>query len=118
MSFEDVLEGFRDDEKQACVLHLSNKRSLLMTIAWETVDRVTVLSRKKPPASKKDRWVWLWSQVSFSIEDWARAAAIALPRAKAIAHSLIANRVIYPDGTINDFASAYLDNQTEAMLDG
>lgn len=120
-AFEEVLAGLRERleadvaEAAEAVLFLQDAAACRMAAAWKRLPRVVVASGA-PPEDDDDRWAWLWDQVRYDVEEWARLAAVPVPEARAMAHMLAANRVIYPDGTMNRFARRWLSERVAGMV--
>lgn len=53
-------------------------------------------------------WQWLWNNVEYSLEDLEEKLPFSDRRLKQRVNALIANRILYPDGTINSFADRFL----------
>lgn len=121
MTFDEVLavlrEGLEADVAEAAesVLFLQDPAACRMAASWKRLPRV-IAECGPPPEGTDDRWAWLWDQVQYDIADWARLAAVPVPEARAAAHVLAANRVVYPDGSMNRFARRWLSERVAAMV--
>lgn len=56
-------------------------------------------------------WQWLWDNANFSREQFLRRLPMSAQRADRMFESLVANRVLYPDGTVNSFVQRYLQQR-------
>lgn len=121
MTFDDVLGELRDAleadvaEAAEAVLFLQDPAACRMAASWKRLPR-RVVDHGLPPVDPEERWAWLWHRVRYEITDWARLAAVPVPEARSVAHVLTANRVVYPDGTLNRFARRWLAEQVAGMV--
>lgn len=121
VSFDAVLAELREAleadiaETAEVVLFLQDPAACRMASSWKRLPRV-VVENGPPPSGVEDRWAWLWDQVRYDIDEWARLSAVPVPEARAIAHVLAANRVVYPDGTMNRFARRWLSEWVVSMV--
>lgn len=89
-----------------------------MIAAWSTA----VLPPWEPPTTPRPddvraRWPWLWQGVGYDVVELCAAANLAPADGHRIFHSLVALRLLYPDGTISDGASALLTIAFERALE-
>lgn len=104
------LSEFKQQERPETVLMVSGNPAMTrIVVAWSGM----VSTRAKrltqcPCADENAVWRWLWENATYSKEElWSR-----IPGSQEIAeqqfNALVANRVLYPDGTANSFVEKYL----------
>lgn len=87
----------------------ANAAALLMdpacvrvALAWRGLVVSWELPETPCPETEGGAWGWLWEGVDADEEALAQAAGIAPRDARYYLRVLIANRLIYPDGTVAD----------------
>lgn len=118
MKFSEVVEDLKEREGVDRVLFLRRTEAVLMALCWP---RVPLRRTERPGpisagASDQEKLRWLWSQVAYDVREWAKLADVVLPEARAIAKSLTANGIVYPDGTVHENARKYAESVAAAML--
>lgn len=95
--FAEVLEGLAkaEDDHVEPVLFLMDQDAVRLAAAWRRLKKEWAATSTPPPAEDAARWDWLWAQVSFSVEDWAGLANVALPVVRRLARVMVDNRVVY-----------------------
>ncbi len=104
------LQLFKDEEKPEAVLLIADSPMLIkLVVAWMNM---TVSRSRRPTisssASKEDVWKWLWENARFSREELIRRVPASDAKTESKIDALIANRVLYPDGTVNGYVEKYL----------
>ena len=112
--YDENLAAFKAQEKPEVVLLVADDPVLMkLAVAWPNV----AISRKEElePAPKSESenawWEWLWANSEFSQDEWtekAGSAALGFADVDAAIKTLVGNRIIYPDGTLNSFVQRYL----------
>jgi uncharacterized protein YukJ len=112
---------FKNNEKPEVVLVIANDQVLIkIVVAWpnieiKQIDKLTELSSDL----EKDVWAWLWENCRFNLAELR--AIISIPYSDAglqkQLETLIANRIIYPDGTVNSFVQRYLRNEVAKLFE-
>ena len=59
------------------------------------------------PTTASDWWI-LWDHVELDIEHMALMSGISMPDVMQIVKKAIGHQLIYPDGTVNQYAQQYL----------
>ena len=105
----ETLEQFRSVERPECVLLVSGTPSLVrILVAWMNMP-VGRRKRLTPlPENGEARWEWLWRNASYSVAELARCLPFPDNEPDRKLHALIANKVLYPDGTINGYVARFL----------
>ena len=112
------LDESKESEQPEAVLMMAGDPELMrIVVAWTQtkVHRAKRLTRLSAD-SEEERWTWLWDNARFE-----RAALLArIPnagtRTQANFEALIANRVLYPDGTANGFVERYLKERVVKLF--
>jgi uncharacterized protein YukJ len=120
--FTERLNHFKNNEKPEAVLVIAKDQVLIkIIIAWTNLqikqnDVLTELSSD----SEKDTWVWLWENCRFSLADLRTIIGVPYSDSglQKQLEPLIANRIIYPDGTVDSFVQRYLRNEVAKLFDG
>jgi hypothetical protein len=86
-----------------------------LTVAWPYVKR-TFKEFSDVPSSKEYWWEWLWSHVIFDSNQWGVSAGVPSCMI-GLTSILIGNRIIYPDGTISDWARKVIRQYFKTQLD-
>lgn len=110
-TFEDILGLFREQEEPEQVIVLTDDSRLQKLIAtWPMVVLETREPDRVQPAngSVATTWSWLWSHREVDIEDLARKLGESPTRLRQTLDVARGNRLVYPDGTTNQYAVQYL----------
>ena len=104
-----TLDRFKNDERPECVLLVSGSPSLIrIVVAWMN----TPVKRRKRlttlPEDREEQWEWLWQNASYSFESLAQRLPFLDKESEQKLQALIANRVLYPDGTVNSYVERLL----------
>lgn len=112
--FDRILEQFKSNEQPESVLMVVGNAALIRIIlCWASVEIKRVENSKTCKATGDEaRWAWLWSKVSYSRDDLLARIPAAGSRTEKALDALIANRILYPDGTINSYVQRYLHQRT------
>jgi hypothetical protein len=110
--YTNNLAWFKSNERPEVVLLIADNPNLIkIAVAWTSLtvkrtDKLTVLHRD----TENEIWQWLWQNTQYCLSELKEK--IAVPYSEISLHSklrtLIGNRIIYPDGTINSFVQRYL----------
>jgi hypothetical protein len=116
--FEDTLDRFRQKEQpEAVLLVASDKDYVNVASAWM---RLSVRRRRrltKPVrTSEADEWDWLWENVQFSEDSLRQKSGVPEKQFQDRLDTLIANRVLYPDGSVNSFVRRYMREKVLRLL--
>jgi len=116
--FEEALDRFKQQEQpQAVLLVASHKEYVNIAAAWLQCDVRTARSLTKATAgSEADTWSWLWANVCFSRDKLMEKSGVSDKRFADRLNTLIANRVLYPDGSLNSFVRRYLREKVLRLL--
>jgi hypothetical protein len=109
--FLEKLSIFKQEEKPESVLLVAEDQLLIkIVIAWTNIGVTHEDTSYLEPINENDIWDWLWKNTHFNLSDIKTAAGISITELtleNKIKH-LIANRIIYPDGSINSFVQRYI----------
>jgi len=105
----DTLEQFRNDERPECVLLLSGSPSLIrIVVAWTNMP-IERRKRLTPfPPVEEQQWEWLWRNAVYSAERLAKYVPSSDKELEQKLQALVANKVLYPDGTVNGYVERFL----------
>jgi len=89
-----------------------------IAVAWTntTVKRRQKLT-KLTGKTESEIWDWLWENTEYSVEELLNKSALPSYGFEGWLNSLIGNRILYPDGTINSFAQRYLRDKVLKLFD-
>ena len=116
-SFGELLAEFKESEAPENIVALvdsANLRNAL--VAWKSV---TVIYNKAEDCGYKDetsQWNWLWQQITYDQSTFGTVAGLKAQETGSVLTRLIGLRLIYPDGTINELATQYLQSVIIAKL--
>lgn len=107
----ELLTTFKDQEEERleCV-HPLVKDPLLrnFVVAW-SVSEIEFCRPDGPvPGDEAARWHWLWEGVRFDRREIANALKIEQTKVGRLVQRAAAFRLIYPDGTVNQKAIAFI----------
>lgn len=104
------LAEFKRHEKPETVLILSGSAELTrIAAAWSGMS--VVRKRKLSPYVQADEdatWRWLWENTDYSMEELLLRLPVSPEKTKRNFAALVANHVLYPDGTVNSFVQRFL----------
>jgi hypothetical protein len=112
------LATFKRNEKPETVLMLAGSAELTrIAVAWSG----TSVERKKRlcPCRKEDvqyLWQWLWDNTDYCKAQFLSRLPISTEKADRMFESLVANRILYPDGTVNSFVQRYLQQRVLSLF--
>lgn len=104
------LNHFKENERPEAVLLVAGSSPLTrIAIAWTNtrVARARRLSRCSG-TSDDEIWKWLWENTRYSREELLARIPSSDSNTERSVDTLIANRVLHPDGTLNSFVERYL----------
>jgi hypothetical protein len=105
----ELLKYFKKTEAAENIIPLVESEELRNgLVAWKSV---AIKYKDNSECELKDeasRWDWMWNQVEYDVKKFGVVAGIAPQHAQQLLIRLQGLRLIYPDGTVNSFASKYL----------
>jgi hypothetical protein len=111
--YAEHLLRFKENEKPEAVLMIADSPHLVkIVVAWTSmpVCRMRHLIQLKG-ATDEAVWRWLWANTEYSGEELVKRIPAADATTNRKIEALIANRVLYPDGTANGFVEKFLREQ-------
>jgi len=117
--YNEKLDWFKQNEKPDPVLLIANESQLMrIVVAWGS----TEIKRKKSLSelhgkSENKVWLWLWENAEYAREELISKSGVSETTFDNKLATLIGNRVIYPDSTINSFVQRYLRAKVLRLLD-
>lgn len=117
MTLGEVLKFFKENESPENIVPLVEDAELRNgVVAWKSV---VVKYKDNEPCtanSEAEQWNWMWSKVDFDLKTYATVAGIQPQYAGNLFQRLKGLRLIYPDGTIHNLASRFLQSIIMAKL--
>ena len=99
------------------LLVAGNPELIRIVVAWPQAQAVRAKRLTKFSAtSEEDSWAWLWENAHFDREKFLVRIPNSNKRTQANFDALIANRVLYPDGTANRYVERYLKGRVLALF--
>ncbi len=112
MTIEEIIEKSKSEETPDTILLVAdNSIAQKLVVAWKTVE-ITRPDTKQDFATMKE----VWAAVSFDPKQWYIHAGLAPHENQRIGQSLIANNIVYPDGTVNDLVHKFLNTQVAQLV--
>jgi len=112
------LTEFKQREKPETVLMVAGSADLMrIAVAWPGT--LVVKKRRVLPCrcdEPESMWRWLWDSVAFSKEEFFGRVPGATEKTEQKFAALVANRVLYPDGTLNSFVEKYLQERVLTLF--
>jgi len=111
--FDAIVQGFKESEQPECLLLISeDPANLKIAAAWTGIRIERRNAARCPRDDAGDElWDWLWDGVSYSFAEIALRTGLSTHLVERRLPGLIANKVIYPDGTVNSFVQRFLREQ-------
>ena len=106
----EKLARLKENEKPEVILLVADDAELIkIIIAWTNMavsesEKLT----KDPGDCEHEIWQWLWKNAKYSLQDLATTSGVSGYSLQRKLEGLIANRILYPDGTVNSFVQRYL----------
>lgn len=117
--YYEKLNWFKENEKPEVVLFITdNEPRTRIVIAWTNTK--TAISKKISPLNtdvESEVWDWLWENTEFSLEELRIKSVLSSREIEGRLRPLIANRILYPDGTVNSFVQRYLRERVLKLFD-
>lgn len=110
--FSETLEYFKKISKPEKVVPLIGDRKLVRAVlAWKAV----IINYKTDDdycESKDDnrRWEWLWSRIEFDKSKFQAVSGLKVQEAEQFFEQIRGLKLIYPDGSIDLYATQYLNS--------
>lgn len=111
MRFDELVVAFKNQEPEyaECVLTIIDDPIIRNgVLAWQSMVIDYDSSLKCPEQDSKRQWEWLWKNIRFDPKIFATIIKIKEYDAMALITRLKSYRLIYPDGTSNNIARAYM----------
>ena len=105
-----ILEEFKKRERPEAVLMVAGQGELMrIAVAWMQTDVAHAKRLSQGDGQDEEgQWAWLWRNARYDRAALLGRIPNAAARTEQNLDALIANRVLYPDGTINSFVERYL----------
>ena len=108
--FAEKLEWFKQNEKPEVVLLIADNPQLIrIAVAWtNTAVKRTEKPGKPGDITEAEFWDWLWEHAQYSRKELTQKSSLSEYGFDHRMQTLIGNRVLYPDGTVNSYVQRYL----------
>lgn len=109
-TYTEKLEWFKENEKPEVILFIADQSELTrIVVAWTNtgVERAEEVSEPSGD-SENSTWDWLWENARFSEDELLAKSSVPRFKFDERVRTLIGNRILYPDGTVNSFVQRYL----------
>lgn len=117
--YYEKLNWFKENEKPEVVLFITdNEPRTRIVIAWQNT-KISILNEITPLNTdiESEVWDWLWENTAFSFDELSVKSVLSSYDIEKRIKPLIANRILYPDGTVNSFVQRYLREQVLKLFD-
>jgi hypothetical protein len=115
----EKLNWFKENEKPEVVLFVTDyEPRTRIIIAW-TNTKTSMLRNISPLKTnvESEIWDWLWQNTAFSLDELRLKSAVSSLDINGLVRPIIANRIIYPDGSVNSFVQRYLRERVLALFE-
>jgi len=116
-SFGELLSKFKSEEEPENIVALVDDKELQNALlAWKSMRikyRTVSDCSEKDPVAQCD---WLWDQIEYDAALFGSVAGLKAQDIGKVLMRLSKLRLIYPDGTVNRFASQYLQSVVMAFI--
>lgn len=111
--YAERLLRFKENEKPEAVLMVADSPHLVkIVVAWTSMPVCRKCHLRQFKGSTEEAtWNWLWENTEYSHDELIRRIPAADTTTPRKIESLIANRVLYPDGTANGFVEKFMREQ-------
>ncbi len=117
MNFGEVLSHFKKSESAEYITPLVEDDTLRNAIvAWKSVVISYTDAADCPYRDEASQWNWMWTKVKFDSQAFGVVAGLKPQDVQNVFQRLAGLRLIYPDGTINNFAAKFLQAIIMAKL--
>ena len=110
-SFGEILAEFKKAEEAENIVAIIEDNDLQNgMIAWKSVRikyKAASDCQDKDPVAK---WYWLWDQIEYNANEFGVVAGSKAQNVGALITRLKGLRLIYPDGTVHNLASQFLQS--------
>ena len=117
--FAERLVAFKKQETPEVVLLIADDPALTkIIVAWMSM----AVGRSKKSVklrsdSEHEVWQWLWKNTTHSRQELMAKSGLYGNDLGRKLETLIGNRIIYPDGTVNSFVQRYLREKVLKLFD-
>lgn len=118
--FNTILKDFQKIQNHENVVPLLEDVNLRNgLVAWTSVEltyKDDYDTAKCEVNTTNGKWKWLWNYVSYNEEDYMIVSGVQKHEVKSLVHRLKGLKLIYPDGSISNFAKMYLQGIVKVKL--
>ena len=117
--FDMILSDFKARESPEAILVVGEDQYLIrVVLSWSCIPIQHTAAEVAYCETWRDveKWNWLWSCVSYRQVDLAHAVGTGHNLEKALG-ILVANRILYPDGTVHSYVTRYLRDRVVKLFE-
>ena len=118
-AFAEKLEWFKRNEKPEVVLLIAEDPQLIrIAVAWTNTSVKRRGDAGDPGSlSEVELWDWLWEQARYSRREIVEKSSVSEYGFSGRMRTLVGNRVLYPDGSINSYVQRYLREKVVRLFE-
>ena len=109
-AYDEKLAWFKENEKPEVVLLIADEPKLIrIAVAWtNTAVKRAEVAAAPGGLAEAGLWDWLWGHARYSRDELIRKSTRSEHYFDRRMQTLVGNRVLYPDGTMNSYVQRYL----------
>jgi hypothetical protein len=110
-SFIDICQYFKNTSTPEKVVALMGDKKLIASVlAWKSVVITKNDDEKCEFEGDNERWDWLWKRINWDRDKYHLVTGLKVQDVGTCFERLKGLKLIYPDGTIDKFATQYLNS--------
>lgn len=120
MNFLETLNEFKSQKAniQKLISLKSDNKLIQGIVAWQNTPVSYTELEYTNDYSMNSKWKWLWACSTFDKNLWGTMAGIKIQEINPLLERLIGLKLIYPDGTIDEYTSMYINSIVMKMING
>lgn len=119
MNFQLILDEFKNNESPENIVPLIEDVSLRNgLVSWKSIVIENLGDEECPYNDEVSKWKWLWTRIKYDVGNFGVVAGCKPQESIILLQRLIGLRLIYPDGTLNKYATQYLQSMIMAKIQG
>jgi hypothetical protein len=120
MNFLETLNEFKSQKAsiQKLISLKSDNKLIQGIVAWQNTPVSYDTKEYTYDDSTNSKWKWLWECCIFDKQQWGVMSGIKVQEIEPLFNRLVGLKLIYPDGTIDDYTSMYIGSLVKKMIEG